>query len=1108
MHNMKPHFFKLALVALTLGFACQALALQSQVRRSQGNNLGLQFALSSTVLCEEYGSYHEYPRGSGNKFMFYEGGWGHFLSVARDINGDGIAEDTAYGTGTRGRTIGGGRGSLEAYNLLKQGYDAGERMSQWCSRIEVNEVWSSLDPDNISRWPAEFREGRTAAGAPILHGKETICAMHTDVFNKTYAGGLPPLGADFEYSFYFLDYGESNDIAYGNLFIRNVSEYLQWNENPDFVAQTANTPQGQNWNEFYLCYVTNYYSSGGADDLHGDEGWVLHPEKEIIGMTDQNGIEAGFTAGGYVPVLAYKCLRNCSWNGETMHLSNVSNTRFGNGEFGLTGSPDIATKAPGQMHTWAKGVMLDGSEAEPVADFKGQFSPWTGRLAIGTPGMLKPTDTRFSQWLWGRQARINYASFGPLHNFGPRDTTSTTFAIMFAYPATPPFVLKPSSLEYIDDPDVQSQLVPMEHMGDVVKLVYEGGYILPETPVPPALTIIPGDRQVTITWSNVNLNTPDQYYYFIQQHPEVDPNHYYREYDFEGYKLFRNYTGPQDAHSEMIYQCSLTDNNIKFFYVDTQDKDLSYSRLRNGLKVWYALVPYDRNYDVKTGAEFSLPAEGTSKTWNRPFPEGYHTVRGRSDASNFKMAAIDGTVKFIAADGAESENLLKTTLNGPGDGSLTDPPLDLTPLPFNDLVFIPVNNERLTSAKTIYLVVDDRIAYDAGCAGQRQNVSNMLKLVDGSYTSTVLPLDGGGAENPKLTFQGPVDAAGVDYAFDFTFAGMNVSGSYGGVYLHVNTGSYSGATVQVVDSRWCGPTVSPGTAPSNLYTTKAGRYQVTWKDAGGGNLTVEVKDLTRNVDLSHVDYPDEYGWGFQTAEGYGGDMGSGGSRGTYYDEAFTDHLPKDQRTVKMATTMPADNSAKFGLFVNGILWVFHKDMGDGITMPTTGTTLTIDNAYGYWNGDMTKFTQVPDMAHPGDKWEIKIKPSSMLDSDIDLSKIKVVPNPYIASSLLDESGEARRIDFINLPDKCTIRIYSLGGNLVNVLNHIGSSRTGWGNYTDVDAIQADNTPFVFEGYDNHGGTEPWNLKNRFGQTVASGLYFYHVSDARGKTHTGKFYIIN
>ena len=85
---------------------------------------------------------------------------------------------------------------------------------------------------------------------------------------------------------------------------------------------------------------------------------------------------------------------------------------------------------------------------------------------------------------------------------------------------------------------------------------------------------------------------------------------------------------------------------------------------------------------------------------------------------------------------------------------------------------------------------------------------------------------------------------------------------------------------------------------------------------------------------------------------------------------------------------------------------------------------------------------------------------------------------------------------------------ALGGVLVNVLNHIGANRNGWGNYTDWDQLDLQSQPKQYQGWDNHGGTEPWNLRNRFGQMVASGLYFYHVTDSRGKTYTGKFYVIN
>ncbi len=71
---------------------------------------------------------------------------------------------------------------------------------------------------------------------------------------------------------------------------------------------------------------------------------------------------------------------------------------------------------------------------------------------------------------------------------------------------------------------------------------------------------------------------------------------------------------------------------------------------------------------------------------------------------------------------------------------------------------------------------------------------------------------------------------------------------------------------------------------------------------------------------------------------------------------------------------------------------------------------------------------------------MQIKALTLDPEDIDLTTVRVVPNPYIASSTWTCGPGGRRIDFINLPDKCTIRIYSMGGNLVNVLNHIGASR--------------------------------------------------------------------
>jgi hypothetical protein len=104
---------------------------------------------------------------------------------------------------------------------------------------------------------------------------------------------------------------------------------------------------------------------------------------------------------------------------------------------------------------------------------------------------------------------------------------------------------------------------------------------------------------------------------------------------------------------------------------------------------------------------------------------------------------------------------------------------------------------------------------------------------------------------------------------------------------------------------------------------------------------------------------------------------------------------------------------------------------------------------------------------------------------VDLDRINVYPNPYIAASVQEPSnpfnegrGE-RRLTFNHLPDRCTIRIYTVKGELVDVLEHNA-------------------------GIDD--GTENWNLRTRDGLNVAYGVYLYHVDSPYGEK-TGRFAVI-
>ncbi len=92
-----------------------------------------------------------------------------------------------------------------------------------------------------------------------------------------------------------------------------------------------------------------------------------------------------------------------------------------------------------------------------------------------------------------------------------------------------------------------------------------------------------------------------------------------------------------------------------------------------------------------------------------------------------------------------------------------------------------------------------------------------------------------------------------------------------------------------------------------------------------------------------------------------------------------------------------------------------------------------------------------------------------------LERIKVVPNPYIVSSLYEEEfGASRRepirqLKFNNLPSRCTITIFTMDGDRIKTIHH-----------------ESDN------------GTETWDMRGDGGREIASGVYIYLVQTDAGE----------
>ena len=149
-------------------------------------------------------------------------------------------------------------------------------------------------------------------------------------------------------------------------------------------------------------------------------------------------------------------------------------------------------------------------------------------------------------------------------------------------------------------------------------------------------------------------------------------------------------------------------------------------------------------------------------------------------------------------------------------------------------------------------------------------------------------------------------------------------------------------------------------------------------------------------------------------------------------------------------------------FPNNYSWLFAFD--DTLYNPVVGDVFEIQGAP--LNNSSDNFTFTADGINAG-------------AAANELDDIRVVPNPYIAQySAMVEIAEGESVlEFQNLPQECTIRIYNLSGGLVQTLVH------------------NDNT-----------GSERWNLMSTSRQQIASGTYIFHVESPFGE-HMGRFAII-
>jgi hypothetical protein len=119
------------------------------------------------------------------------------------------------------------------------------------------------------------------------------------------------------------------------------------------------------------------------------------------------------------------------------------------------------------------------------------------------------------------------------------------------------------------------------------------------------------------------------------------------------------------------------------------------------------------------------------------------------------------------------------------------------------------------------------------------------------------------------------------------------------------------------------------------------------------------------------------------------------------------------------------------------------------------------------------------------------------------TSIGVYPNPYYVNAYWDGNRERlRKIYFYNLPPRCQIRVFTLAGDVISVLEHDAQTYAGGG----IEWFNQFGDPRTEAQF--AGGEHAWDLITRFDQAIATGLYLFTVEDKdTGEIKRGKFMVV-
>lgn len=551
-----------------------------------------------------------------------------------------------------------------------------------------------------------------------------------------------------------------------------------------------------------------------------------------------------------------------------------------------------------------------------------------------------------------------------------------------------------------------------------VQETYENDYQFANAPLTPTLTAVPGNNRVTLYWDRVAETSFDKYINNVGGDG----------YDFEGYKIYRS-TDPAFQDIETITTGAGTPAfRTPLVIFDKEDNYSGYDSVGiDGVKYYLGSNSGLQHTFVDSSVQNGFTYYYAIVSYDFGYPQGEIIptecdikLTLKSDGSVDLGQNVARIIPQANAGGYKDPTIADISLaEGYTSGTVDFQVYDVTKVKDNHVY-------NITFEDTVIAAKTDK-DYD-------KVTTKNFTLTDSTANTVLVSKSTDFGEQPVVD------------GFQIKFYNQS------NVELNQSASSWNNDGIQQFVFETVVTTTDKGVPSPN-------NYKIEFGDIGIGKSVPMVLQRTNfpakdvNFKITNTITNQDVKFGFAEIDRTG------------EDGLLTANGARKDRVVLFEDVPGEDSVMTWWLYLNGDT--------SGTRFPTKGDILTIK-------------TRKPFLAW--DKFRFVTKSQSVDETQAkkDLDNIKVVPNPYRASAVWEiknpyNSGRGpRKMYFTHLPAKCTIRIFTINGELVKTLEHDK-------NLND--------------------GSEEWDMLSKDNLGIAYGVYVFQVEAPGIGNKIGKFAVI-